>query len=232
MAGAGLGQHRAMLRACCALALLLPAPVEAGAAEGTCDTALLLAVDISNSVVEEEYRLQMDGLADALRDPRVSQSLVQGRVALAVMQWSGPEDQHVSSPWLIMESAADVQNLSAFVRAVPRASEALGTAPAEAIYVGLNLLAQAPPCGRHVIDVSGDGRRNQGRDTGKARDAAHALGVTINGIAIETIGQGVADFYREELVTPGGFVMAARGHGDYARAIREKILRELAAPIG
>jgi Ca-activated chloride channel family protein len=221
-----------MLRASlCALALLLPTSARAGAADGTCDTALVLAVDISNSVVEDEYRLQIDGLADALRDPRVSEVLVEGRVALAVMQWSGPEEQHISAPWRLMEAPADVLNMSAFVRTIPRASEGLGTAPAEAIHAALDLMAQAPPCARQVIDVSGDGRRNQGRDTGKARDVAHARGIVINGIAIETLGQGVADFYREELVTPGGFVMAARGHRDYARAIREKILRELAAPV-
>ncbi len=222
-----------MLRAClCALAVLLPATAQAGAAEGTCDTALVLAIDISNSVVEDEYRLQVDGLADALRDPRVSEVLLEGRVALAVMQWSGPEQQQISVPWRIMEAPADVFHMSASVRTLPRASEGLGTAPAEAIHAALDLLAQAPPCARRVIDVSGDGRRNQGRDTGKARDVAHAQGVVINGIAIEIVGQGVADFFREELVTPGGFVMSAQGHRDYARAIREKILRELAAPVG
>jgi len=221
-----------MLRAVlCALALL-PPPAHAGAAEGTCDTALLLAIDVSNSVDESEYRLQIDGLADALRDPEVARALVEGRVALAVMQWSGPGQQRVSVPWRSMTAPADPTLLSATVRALPRAYVRIGTAPAEAIRRGLALLAEAPRCGRQVIDVSGDGARNSGGPVPGARDAAAALGVTINAIAIETLGNGVADFYVSELVTPGGFVARARGHGDYPRAIRAKILRELAAPIG
>jgi Ca-activated chloride channel family protein len=58
------------------------------------------------------------------------------------------------------------------------------------------------------------------------------MAVEINAIAIETMGHGVADFYQRELVTPGGFVMAARGHDDYRRAIREKLLRELSPRVG
>jgi Ca-activated chloride channel family protein len=222
-----------MLRAfLCALALLSAPPVQAGAAEGTCDTALLLAIDVSNSVDESEYRLQIDGLADALRDPNVAEALVEGQVALAVMQWAGPGQQHVSVPWRAIATPADPTLLSATVRALPRAHIRAGTAPAEALRRALALLAEAPPCGRQIIDVSGDGARNTGGPVPEARDAAAAQGVTINAIAIETLGHGVAEFYLRDLVTLGGFVVRARGHRDYARAIREKILRELATPIG
>jgi Ca-activated chloride channel family protein len=221
-----------MLRAVlCALALL-PPPAQGGSAEGTCDVALLLAIDVSNSVDTSEFRLQIDGLADALRDPEVARVLVQGQVAVSVLQWSGPAQQRVSVAWRNMDASADPTLLSAAVRALPRAFVRTGTAPAEAIHRGLALLSDAPPCGRHVIDVSGDGARNSGASVRGARDRAAALGVTINAIAIETLGTGVADFYMAELVTPGGFVARARGHRDYPRAIRAKILRELSAPVG
>lgn len=221
-----------MLRAClCALAGLLPLPVLAGAAEGTCDTALVLAIDVSNSVDGAEYRLQVDGLADALLDPEVVRAMVEGRVAVAVLQWSDADKQQVSVPWQVIGSAAETDLLSARVRALPRAFEMAGTAPAEAIHAALAVLAEAPPCGRQVIDVSGDGPRNSGGPVPEARNRAHAAGVTINGIAIETLGREVSTFYLDSLVTPGGFVMRARGHGDYPRAIREKLLRELAAPL-
>ena len=222
-----------MLRAAiCALGLLPALPALAGEAEGTCDTALLLAIDVSNSVDETEYRLQIDGLADALRDPDVTQALVQGQAAVAVLLWSGPSEQHRAILWQEVRDPSDALFLSAGVRGLPRPYVRSGTALAEAILAALDLLAEAPPCGRHVIDVSGDGVRNAGASVPPARDEALLRGVTINGIAIETLGHGVADFFRDELVTPGGFVMAARGHGDYRRAIREKILRELATPTG
>ena len=221
-----------MLRAVlCALALFSP-PAQAGMATGTCDTALLLAIDVSNSVDESEYRLQIDGLADALRDPETARTLVEGQVALAILQWSGPGQQHVSVPWRSMATDADPTLLSATVRALPRAFVRTGTAPAEAVRRGLALLAEAPTCARQVIDVSGDGARNTGGPVSPARDEAAVRGVTINAIVIETLGSGVADFYLEELVTSGGFVVRARGHRDYPRAIRAKILRELARPVG
>jgi Ca-activated chloride channel family protein len=214
----------------CALVVLVPFAALAGADEGTCDTALLLAVDVSNSVDDSEYRLQIDGLADALRDPEVAEALVDGQVALLVMQWSGPDQQRVAIPWRRMAAPADPTFLSATVRALPRAYVRAGTAPAEAILRALDLLAEASPCGRQVIDMSGDGVRNSGGPVPPARDAASARGVTINAVAIETLGTKVADFYLSDLVTPGGFVARARGHGDYPRAIRAKILRELGPP--
>ena len=222
-----------MLRALpCALALLAMLPVAAGEEEGTCDTALILAIDVSNSVDGSEYRLQIDGLADALRDPIVSDALVEAQAAVAVLLWSGPAEQVTPVPLRSMAGPSDTLLHSAQVRGLPRPYVRSGTAPAEALFAALDLLAGAPPCGRHVIDVSGDGVRNTGAQVTRARDAAQAQGVTVNAIAIETQGHGVAAFYRDQLVTSGGFVMAARGHRDYARAIREKILRELAPPTG
>jgi Ca-activated chloride channel family protein len=56
--------------------------------------------------------------------------------------------------------------------------------------------------------------------------------VEVNGLAIESIGLSITQFYRQWVITPGGFVVTARGHLDFARAMRIKILRELARPVG
>ena len=50
-----------------------------------CETALLLSIDTSGSIDRGEYRLQVQGLADALADPDVAEALVRGQVALAVV---------------------------------------------------------------------------------------------------------------------------------------------------
>ena len=42
----------------------------------------------------------------------------------------------------------------------------------------------------------------------------------------------ISEFYRRYVISRNGFVMTARGLGDYPRAIREKILREVAKPLG
>jgi Ca-activated chloride channel family protein len=226
-------QHGPMLRAClCALWATFAVPVLAGAADGTCETALVLAIDVSNSVDENEYRLQVDGLVEALRDPMIAEALVDGQVALSVMQWSGARDQRVSIPWRRMTSPAEVALMAGTLRSLPRAFIRSGTAPGDAVRRGLDLMAEVSDCARQVIDVSGDGQRNMGSDVARARDAAEAAGVTVNAIAIETAGNALSYFFRRELITSDGFVMSAQGHWDYPNALRRKIRRELSPPVG
>ena len=197
-----------------------------------CDTALLLAIDVSNSVDKGEYRLQVDGLADALLDPEIVDAMVRGQVAIAVMQWSGVDRQVMTTAWRQVRNAQDAFDLSVEARTTPRMITLSDTAPAEAIYFALDQFANAPICRRHVIDVSGDGTPNAGSDAQLARNLAQTSGVTINGIAIEGMGQAITSYYRQALITRDGFVMTAQGHRDYPAAIRHKILRELAEVIG
>jgi Ca-activated chloride channel family protein len=208
-------------------ALLLAAAPSRG-----CEVALVLAIDVSDSVDSGEYRLQVDGLSDALRDPAIADTLVEGQMALTVLQWSGVDRQQNSVPWRRMLSAADVARLAADARTMPRAFVRSDTAPGEAIAAAVALFPAVPDCARRVIDVSGDGAENAGRSTAQASRAAHAAGVEVNGLAIESIGVAITQFYRSALITPGGFVMTARTHTDYARAIREKILREISRVSG
>ena len=77
-------------------------------------------------------------------------------------------------------------------------------------------------CKRRVIDVSGDGTPNAGSEVRAARLAAERAGVTINGIAIEGMGLAITTFFDRAVITTDGFVMTARGHREYPRAIRAK----------
>lgn len=197
-----------------------------------CDTALLLAIDVSNSVDEAEYRLQVDGLSDALADAEVIEAMIQGEVAIAVMQWSGAERQVITTPWTRMLTEADAAALSHAARTTPRAIQLSDTAPAEAIRFALAQFDEVVDCTRHIIDMSGDGTANAGSDVGHARRMAERQGVTINGVAIESMGVAITGYYLRNVVTRDGFVISARGHRDYPDAIRRKIIRELARMLG
>ncbi len=221
--------HKPMriLRFACA-ALLSAAPIVAEA----CDTALILTIDVSNSIDSAEFRLQTDGLADALQDPEIVDTMVAGGTTIAVVQWSGADRQTVSIPWTQVRTALDAQSLSDQARLMTRAFVLSDTAPAEAIYFSLELFDEVSNCARRVIDVSGDGTPNGGTDVRAARNAAERAGVTINGIAIESMGLAITNFYRSAVITRNGFVMTARTHREYPATIRAKILREISQIFG
>ncbi len=197
-----------------------------------CDTALILTIDVSNSVDTAEYRLQTDGLADALQDPEIIDAMVAGGTAVAVVQWSGVDKQTVSIPWTHVRSALDVQSLSRRSRLLERAFVLSDTAPAEAIYFSLRLFDQVPQCARKVIDISGDGTPNAGTDVRAARNLAERQGVTINAIAIESMGLAITNFFRGAVITRNGFVMTARTHREYPATLQAKILREISRIFG
>lgn len=216
-----------MLKITCAFFLSL-APITATA----CDTALILTIDVSNSIDTGEYRLQTDGLADALRDPEIVETMIQGETAITVVQWSGEDRQAVSIPWIRIRTALDAEYLATQARLMERAFVLSDTAPAEAIYYSLRLFDEVPDCERKVIDVSGDGTPNGGTNVRAARNAAEQAGVTINGIAIESMGLAITNFYRGAVITRNGFVITARTHREYPSAIKTKILRELSKVLG
>lgn len=216
-----------MLRA--ALLLCLTAPPAL-----SCETALLLSIDVSGSIDAGDYRLQAEGLSAALQDPEVADALIKGQVALAVVQWSGVAEQALVLPWQRMHSDADVARFAVRAAAMPRAFSGSDTAVGAAIRFAMAQFAAVPDCRRTVIDISGDGQENAGFTDARARGEAIAAGPTINAIAIEEPGQAIpiTTYFRARIVTRGGFVLTARGLGDYARTLRLKLLRELTSPIG
>jgi Ca-activated chloride channel family protein len=197
-----------------------------------CDTALLLTIDVSNSIDVAEYKLQTDGMADAVLDAEVMEAMIQGQVAVAVMQWSGEGRQEVSIPWRQIRSPSDARAFATDARTMPRAFVMSDTAIGDAIHYALDQFANAPSCDRQVIDISGDGTPNAGSDTRTASREAERRGVTINGIAIESMGIAITTFFGRAVITRDGFVITARRHLDYPRAIREKILREVSRVFG
>lgn len=208
--------------------------VLAAAPASACETALVLAVDVSGSIDRGEYALQQQGIAEALRDPEVAETLVAGQVALTVVHWSGAGQQAVVLPWRRMLSQAEVARYAGAAAAAPRGFDGSDTAPGDLIAFAAGLFDAVSDCGRRVIDVSGDGPQNAGNPTAQASAAAHRAGIVINGLAIEDMGASapITQFFHRHVITPGGFVMTARGLGDYAPTLRAKILRELAKPTG
>jgi Ca-activated chloride channel family protein len=203
----------------------------AAAPAAACEVALALAVDVSGSVGEDEYRLQMDGIAAALTEPEVADALIAGRSAVMVIQWSGAGRQRVVVPWTRVADAGALEGLAAAVAEAERELRTSSTGIGEAMLFAAGQFDAVRDCGRRVIDVSGDGRSNDGREPKAVGAALAAGGTTVNGLAVIGSEPYLERYYRDNVIAgPGSFVVAARGFRDYPDAIRRKLTAELVRP--
>jgi hypothetical protein len=212
-----------------ALALVLP---RAGAAQVPVDLNLVLALDSSASVDADEFALQRDGLAAAFRDPKVVEAIQGGplkRIAVTVFEWSGEVQQQVDIGWTLLESTSDVLALSNRISGLGRSIPTGATSIAGALSFGNSLLQGSPfEANRQVIDLSGDGRNNQGMDVRIVRRAVIGQGVTINALAILNEHPTLNYYYEDRVIGGiGAFVQIAEDYVDYASAINRKLIREI-----
>lgn len=212
----------------CGMRLILPFLFSLlPAAALPCGLALVLAVDVSGSVDRDEYRVQMEGLAAALRDGAVIEALVAERAEVTLVQWSGSSRQAQTLPWTAITTAEDAVRLADRVAADPRRWRNYSTALGEALLLALATFDAVPACGRRVIDVSGDGVSNEGMSPGGLRGMLSAGGVTVNALAIETDETDLTAYFFENVIAgPGAFVVTANGFEEYPEQIRRKLRRE------
>ncbi len=209
------------------------------------DLLLVLSSDVSRSVDAPKFKLQRDGYAAAIINPRVLQAIrsgALGKIAVSFVEWSGIGAQKIVIDWTIIRDEATAKDFSAQVIEAPRAF-ADRTSISGGIDFAMAQLARAPfQSNRHTIDVSGDGTNNSGRDVVDARDEALAKGVTINGLVImserpmswnadHTNPPGGLDaYYRNNVIGgPGSFVMVAENFNSFGQAILNKLIAEIAS---
>jgi hypothetical protein len=213
------------------------------------DLLLVLAADVSRSVDERKFRLQREGYAAAIVDPRVVRAMTTGatgRIALCFMEWASDGEQIIVIDWMPVASAADAQAASTRIREAPRAFMGR-TSISAAIDYSMGVLARSPfAAPRRVIDVSGDGTNNSGRPVNAARDAAIAQGVTINGLVILSDVPlptnpmhthppgGLTAYYESNVVGgPGAFVVEAESFEAFGQLLVSKLVKEIAqGPAG
>lgn len=200
------------------------------------DLALVLAVDGSASVSYDEFGLIARGMATAFRDKAVVSGLLGGPArasACALLLWSGSGAQEVLTDWTLIASEADAANFADAVDNMPRMVRAGQTAIGEALLASITLLARLPTTpARQVVDVVGDGRSNEGIPPGPIRDRMAAAGITINGLCILHEEPDLLQSYTDDVIGgPGAFAVVCRDYPDFTDAMRQKLRREIGAPI-
>jgi hypothetical protein len=200
------------------------------------DVALCLAMDVSASVDFEEFALMAGGTAAALRDAGVLAAATSGprrAAALCLLLWSGVGAQDLAVGWTRLDGGESAAALAEAIENTPRIPPAGATALGEGMAAGLALLGRFPGEARRlVLDVSGDGRHNQGRAPGPVRDLAVAAGITVNGLAILNEEPDLLAHYAAEVIGgPGSFAMACADYPDFADAILRKLRREFSGVL-
>lgn len=206
-----------------------------GKAAAEVSLELVLAVDCSSSVDQEEFELQMRGLAKAFRHPSVLNALQQTwpkGIAVALLQWSGDNDQVKALDWTLINSAPAAAAFADELDKTPRFVDGGPTALGNAVNISVDWIRGNPFVGeRQVIDVSGDGRANTGDAAAVARHYANQNGITVNGLAILNEEPKLASYYLAGVVGgPGSFLLTANDFEDFSRAIRRKIFFEITGP--
>ena len=199
----------------------------------TTDIVLALMVDASGSVNQKRFELQRRGYADAFRNPRVLNAirgLTTQSIAVTMVQWTGPWMQELAVPWTLIKDEASASAFADAIEAAPRRLFGGGTSISGAIDHAMLILPNAPYRGlKRVIDISGDGSNNRGRDVRAARDEAVKAGVIINGLPIVSLEYDLDKYYFDNVIGgPGAFIVPADSYENFAQAITRKLILEIA----
>ncbi|MFT7572088.1 MAG: hypothetical protein ACI9JL_003136 [Paracoccaceae bacterium] len=205
------------------------------------DLELVIATDVSRSIDSDEARLQRQGIAAAFRSKQVIDAIQSGvlqRIAVSYIDYSSRDWNKLLIDWRIIR---DKKSAYAFADTLLQSELTFGrrTSISDALEQAAQLIDGNDIEGtRRVIDVSGDGPNNFGRLVDKVRDETIARQITINGLPIINERNNVFsrynlpdldNYYRGCVIGgPGAFLVVARDFKDFARAIRKKLVLEIA----
>ena len=201
---------------------------------GEVDTALIVSVDVSNSVDEHRYKLQMEGIAQALEDKDVLGAILngpQGGILFSMVTWA--DRPQIAVPWQRISSREEAAAVAAKVRNLPRQTGEFTCVTGMLRNISDKVVPQIPAkASRIIVDVSGDGKENCNpqEPIEAVRDELASGGVTINGLPILEGDEGptLEGWYKEHVMAgPGAFVLPADGFKDFGRAIRQKFVIEI-----
>lgn len=213
------------------------------------DIELSLVIDVSPSVDNTEFALQMAGYEAAFKDPAVQAVIaaLPGGIAVNVIFFSLNAVEKIGWTQIIGAAGANAfaDLFSALTRTPPTNN---GTDIAEGYNLAISSFdGNGFEGARRTIDISGDGPQNlnggcpgfgDGLDpaciaqTSAARAVAEAAGIRVNGLVIGPddplfgAGGGVG-YYTDQLITSDGFAVAATNFAAFAPVVRDKIIREI-----
>ena len=234
------GKFRPLVKLFALLFALWPSVVFAN-----CRQALALGLDISGSVDLKEYRLQLEGVAGALLDEKVMDAFLAmpgTPVRLFIYEWGGTRTRRVISPWTDVIDEQTLRGIAARLSTSLLFRREYSTAIGQSMLYANQELENQRDCWRLTLDLSGDGKSNDGP---RPRDVRNSLpyDTTVNAIVIgspkvASDGTGLAqsrqdmealvDYFEAEVISgPNAFAEYAFGYSEFQDAMTRKLLKEL-----
>ena len=204
------------------------------------DLLLVIAVDISRSIIESDAILQRQGYQNALQDAEVQAAIRGGpigAIAIAYVEWAAYDRQQLLLPWTRIATPADAVAWSGILAEKPWSSLSWTSLSGALRFSGQVLAASPFESTRQVIDVSGDGVNNNGPPAEPERDRLVEAGVTINGLPIindrprfgMASGRDLVPYYQDAVTGGAGhFVIVAENFDTFGQAIKRKLIQEIA----
>jgi Ca-activated chloride channel homolog len=213
----------------------------AAADELSTDANIITGLDVSSSINAQETKIQIDGMAQAIRSPAIISAIQHGRhgrIGFSVFVWADGEYPELVS-WRMISSPEDAEATSQEIASrlqtiLESASRSVGTLTnlSGAIDHASQMLQQAPfATNRAIVNIIGNGEDNVGEDPQRARAELIARGVTINGVVVGG-DPVVLNYYRHQVI--GGrtaFVLSADKAETLVQVFALKFVSEIALHI-
>jgi hypothetical protein len=212
-------------------------------AEGTAtDANIVTGLDISYSIAPDDMRLEIEGMARAIRSPEVLAAIRKGRhgrVGFAVFAWHHDRFP-VIVPWTVIASEADSLAVAGEIEARLEVDVETEARRNQAYYIGRltnvsqaidhagEMISMAPyATDRAIVNIIGNGEDNVGEDAGPARERIIAMGGTVNGVVLGD-DPVVLDYYRRQVIGgPGAFVISTDEAATLVEALTRKFLHDI-----
>jgi hypothetical protein len=221
-------------------------------ADAACRQALALGLDVSGSVDEAEYQLQLQGLAAALMSDDVRASLMRlpdAPVRILVFEWSGQDYQRVLIPWTDITSPSRLKAVSEQLQ-VHHPPPSPTNHRFGSSHTGRSWVSK--PTARlleaHLGYFRGMGKTTQGPEPHHVNGPEKIGDIVINALIIGvdatsrlshaelSIAELTAYFAHRVLAGPDAFSEVAIGFDDYERAMSRKVTSRIGIfehePIG
>lgn len=205
------------------------------------DVEICLAVDGSGSIQQDEFAFQRQAYAQAVSHPDVvgiMTSGFEGTVAIALMEWGGPESMHPIVDWTLIDGEETAGAFAEAVVAAPRRAFGWNSISNAIAFCHKWIESNGFEGTRQVIDVSGDAGQRGGMPLALARELAVNAGIVINGLALHYRsggltgpgGTALVDHYRRDVIGGmGAFAIAVEEEDEFVDALIRKLILEIAS---